>query len=139
MARLFRQMLFLVLFAAVPASLAAILHPKRPQWHRAQPTGEEIDLRTAQNLSEQILWVDARPRTDFEQAHIPGALLLNSEEWEGLLDPFLDQWKPGQTVVVYCSSSECERSKEVAERLHTEVQIPKVYVLKGGWKAWTQK
>jgi len=139
MARFLRQMVLLMLLAAVPASLAALWHPKRPQWHRAQPNGEEMDLSTALNLREQVVWVDARARSQFDEGHIPGALLLNSEEWEELLDPFLDHWKTGQTVVVYCSSSECERSKEVAERLHKEVQIPKVYVLKGGWKAWTQK
>ena len=123
----------LVLLALVPAALAAWVHPKRPDWHRAE---EGIDLTTALQWHEKVLWVDARPQDQYNAGHIPGALLLNSYEWEELLDPFLDQWKPGRTVVVYCSSADCDLSKEVAQRLRKEVQIPNVYVLKGGWQAW---
>jgi len=133
--RVIRQIMVLILLALLPAALAAWVHPKRPEWHRS---GEEVDLGTALQWREKVLWVDARPREQFDAGHIPNALLLNSYEWEELLDPFLDQWKSGQTVVVYCSSADCDLSKEIAQRLRKEVQIPNVYVLKGGWRAWLE-
>jgi len=132
--RLLRQMISLALLAVFPASVAAFIHPKRPEWHR--PAGDEVELSTARQWQEKVLWVDARPREQFDADHIPGALLLNSYEWEELLDPFLDHWKAGLTVIVYCGGENCDLSKEVAKRLREEVQIPDVHVLKGGWQAW---
>jgi rhodanese-related sulfurtransferase len=52
-----------------------------------------------------------------------------------LFPKFLDQWAPDQKVVVYCSASTCELSRDVAERLRKNSVSP-VFVLKGGWEAW---
>lgn len=136
MAGTFRMIITLLLLAALPAAVAAIIHPKRPKWERTLLSESEINLKTALDWNEKVLWVDARPREEFESGHIPGALLLNSYEWEQLLDPFLDAWNSNQKVVVYCRGEGCDLSTEVAQRLRKEVQIPNVYVLKGGWQAW---
>ena len=133
-----RQILALLLLAAIPALGAALVHPKRPQWDRQVLAEGEVDLRAAGEWKLKVLWVDARPREQFEAGHIPGALLLNSFEWEHLLDPFLDEWSRERVVIVYCDSVECDLSRQVAEKLRKEVQIPEVYVLKGGWKTWRE-
>ena len=85
---------------------------------------------------KHTLWVDARSRAEFERGHIPGAVLLNEQEWEGTLDAFLDAWRRDLKVVVYCSSASCDASHEVASRLKNEAQIANVFVLKGGWETW---
>ena len=125
-----RQALSLVLLALVPAAASAFFHPKRPAWK-----SDEITLATTRSWRENVLWVDARAQADFEKAHIPGAVLLNENTWDELLLDVL-RAAPGRALVVYCSSSRCQSSHEVARRLRDEVGLPHVYVLRGGWEAW---
>ncbi len=97
-------------------------------------SGLEIELASALEL-EGAVWVDARVDQDFESAHLPGALLLNEENWEFGFAPLLDVWVPGAPIVVYCSSESCLRSHHVAQRLRDELGVDDVYSLKGGWEA----
>ena len=82
-----------------------------------------------------MFWVDARSADDYAADHVPGAILLNLENWDQLFPKFLDEWSPDKKVVVYCSAASCDLSREVAERLRKN-SIPSVFVLKGGWEAW---
>ena len=132
---LIRKIIGILLLALLPALAAGFFHPKRPAWTRPV-AGNEIDLQTVQGWGSEVLWVDARARSEFQRAHIPGAVLLNEDEWERLLDGFLDAWKRDSRVIVYCSSASCEASQGVAARLKSEVRIDNVYVLKGGWETW---
>jgi rhodanese-related sulfurtransferase len=84
---------------------------------------------------ENVLWVDARSSDEYEADHVPGAILLNLENWDRLFPEFLDHWNPDKKIVVYCSVASCDLSREVAERLRKN-NIPFVFVLKGGWEAW---
>lgn len=95
----------------------------------------EVLLETALEWKDAF-WVDARPRREYETEHVPGALLLNEDEWNALLPDFLDIWQEDRPIVVYCSSLSCEASHAVAERMRRELALPKVFVLKGGWEAW---
>jgi len=132
---LVRRISGLLLVALVPAIFSGFLHPKRAAW--IKPDADNgIELAGTRQWGTDILWVDARPRTDFERAHIPGAVNLNEDEWEQLLDGFLDAWKRNFRVVVYCSSASCDASHEVAKRIKSETPITDVYVLKGGWESW---
>lgn len=87
---------------------------------------------------EKILWVDARPADAYAERHIPGAIPLNQNEWAEQLPALLQAWRPGMKVVVYCDSPACGASQAVALRLQQGVNLPDIYVLKGGWDAWTQ-
>ena len=82
------------------------------------------------------MWIDARPGGDYTAAHVPGALLLNTEEWDSLLPAVLNSWSPDRKVVVYCSKQTCGASREVARRLREEAGLKNVFVLTGGWEAW---
>ena len=96
---------------------------------------------SAAELSQALdewLMLDARSEGDFIQDHIPGALLLNEDDWEALLPEVFDAWAPGQRVVVYCGSEACQASEQVAVRLREEVGFDDVMVLKGGWDAWLE-
>ena len=136
---LLRQVGWLCLFSAIAALLTAAFHPRRPAWHQEEALAKgEVLLETAEGWGPSALWVDARPRPDYETAHAPGAIHLDLVNWAADFPQFLDRWQPGQRVVVYCSAASCHLAEEVAERLRKN-RIEPVTVLKGGWEAWVAR
>lgn len=136
-----RQGAALWAIALVPAILAALFHPRRALWNPDTLSEGEVSLEQALAWGESAIWLDARSRSDYEAAHVPGALLLNEDEWHELLEDFimLESERPGAPIVVYCDSRECGASKDVAERLRgEEFRFQNVHVLHGGWKAWRE-
>jgi rhodanese-related sulfurtransferase len=132
---LFKTGAWIATAALFPAGLAAFLHPKRPDFSEVQSI-PEIELSEVTTQPNGVLWVDARARRLFEKEHIPSAILLNFEEWDTLIDPFLDAWHGDKPTVVYCGKASCETSKEVAARLQRDARIDNIFVLKGGWETW---
>ena len=126
-----------MLLALFPAAATALWHPRRPPWTLDALGPDEIRLADAQNL-QNALWIDARARTFYEKDHIPGAVLLNEDEWNTLLPPLAMQWDPARPVVVYCDRVTCDSSHTVAARLRKELGATQVWVLKGGWQAWEE-
>ena len=136
-ARTLRQLALVLALALVPALVSGAW---QLQWRKQEPLAPgEVRLATARLWGDQVQWVDARARAKYERTHIPGALLLNEDEWEKLVGPFLDAWDADKTLVVYCDGGSCEASQAVAERIRTELKIGGVFVLKGGWAAWAGK
>ena len=91
--------------------------------------------------AEELLWVDARPRKDWEKDGLEGSVLVNDvEEWLDLEFEFLAKLNEGSRskVVVYCNQSGCGSSKYVAKRLRERFAQDfgfEVFVLEGGFKA----
>lgn len=135
---LFRQAFWLVLLAVPFGILTALWHPSAPTWDAAPLAAGEVRLATVLQW-EETLWLDARSRGEFEQGHIPGALLLNEDEWEELFFEVIMTWSPNQKIVVYCGGSQCEASARVAERLRLDLGEAEIFVLKGGWNEWIQE
>jgi rhodanese-related sulfurtransferase len=133
--KLVRQIGFLCLLSAVPALLSAAFHPRRPPWNQEALAPGEVTLATAEAWGAGTLWVDARPAASYAAGHAPGAVHLDLVNWEADLPKFLDQWQPGQRVLVYCSAASCHLAEEVAGRLRQN-RIEPVFVLKGGWESW---
>lgn len=127
-----RQLFALLGLALVPAIGAGVIQLKT---HVPDPV-PMVEAATVRSWGEKVLWVDARPRQEFEKGHIEGAVLLNEDEWGGLVAHFLNEWDPDKPIVVYCDGAGCQASKSVASRLLTELQLENVHVLKGGWKTW---
>ena len=101
-----------------------------------------VCLSTVRNWDESdILWVDARPRGQWEEDGIEGSVLVNDQEdWidleVGFMSKMIEQLKP--VVVVYCNQSGCGSSKYVANQLrkkHAEALGFQVFVLEGGVNA----
>ena len=135
-----REMLALFTVSAITALATWALHPGAPQWKQQvaqDPLG--ISLNSVGQSSTPVLWVDARALERFKESHIPGAIPLNEDLWDEQLVGFLDHWKPGVTVVVYCSAETCQVSKTVAHRLRDELAIDAVFFLEGGWEAWQRE
>jgi rhodanese-related sulfurtransferase len=129
------QALLIFLAATAFAGLTATIHPKRPSFPNRSSEPGEISLEEVQNWREPMLWVDARPESDYEAEHVPGAISLNPDNWSERLPHFLDGWRPAEKVVVYCSAASCDTAREIAERLRRSGVEP-VYHLKGGWESW---
>ena len=126
----------IVLLPAVLGLGNVVLNPNRPAWSEGALLEGELSLSGALSGTEKVLWIDARSAAEFASAKIPGAILLNEDQWGDLLPDFLSAWQPSMRVVVYCSSKKCHSSNEVAKRLRSEVGIVNVFVLKGGWEEW---
>lgn len=125
-----RESLILVLLAAAPALFA---------FHRLnESAGEvspgEVTLNDPRLPHEGFVWVDARPRSEYAEGHVTGAILLNEAEWDSQLADLFQAWQPPHPIIVYCDAG-CHTSAKVAERLR-ELGLEPVYVLKGGYEAW---
>lgn len=131
-----RQAVALAALATLPAAGAWMMAPK-PAAAVVKQDGM-IEPRAAADLGAAVLWVDARPRREFDQAHLPGALPLNEENWDALLPALLQEWTPARRLIVYCDGGTCQASKEVAARLRDAGLAP-VYVLRGGWPEWRKE
>lgn len=137
-----RQGASLWAIALLPAVLAGLFHPKRAVWSPEVLREGEVSLEQATAWGDDVTWIDARPRVDYETGHIPGAILLNEDEWDDLLQDFFmaESDRPGSPIVIYCDSRECGASKAVADRLRgEEFGFENVHVLHGGWKAWREE
>jgi rhodanese-related sulfurtransferase len=126
-----RQAIVILGIALAPAVFTAAFHPRRPAWEQAR--SGEVTIGTVQGWGSSVLWVDARPPSEYQAQHMPGAVPLSPENWDNDLPKFLDAWDSGRHVVVYCSSTSCELSHEVAKRLEKS-GLSNIYVLQGGWE-----
>jgi rhodanese-related sulfurtransferase len=134
-ARIVREAALLLAVALVPAVPWGF---KQVKVRATAPLGkDEVRLADAEQWGPAVIWVDARARTAYETKHIPGALLLNAEEWDALVPKFLDEWAPDKKTVVYGDTS--DGADTVAFRLREEMKIENVFVLHDGWDAWARR
>jgi len=129
--------LLLLCLALLPALGQAVYFHDRISWKQSARQ-DQITVSQARSLTGAVMWLDARPNDEFAAGHIPGAKLLNAEQWDSLLPDVLNAWTPDQKLIVYCSRQNCDASHEVARRLREEANLKNVFVLEGGWEAWQE-
>ncbi len=133
-----RQVLLLIGLAFLPALGQALYFRGNPAWQKAPEDSAPVTLAQAKSWGGAVLWIDARPEEEFVAGHVPEAMSLNEDNWNGLLPPVLAAWSPQRKLVVYCSRKSCNASHAVAERLRHETGLNNVYVLPGGWEEWEE-
>jgi rhodanese-related sulfurtransferase len=133
-----REVGLILLGALLLGGVTAAVHPKRPSFSGPPDDPNEITLAQTSAASAKILWVDARSESEFAAGHIPGALSLNFDNWPDAFPKFLDHYNPSQRVIVYCSASSCQLSREIAEKLRAS-GVTAAGFLKGGWEAWQKE
>lgn len=138
-----REVLILLACALFAATGTHYLHPRAPAWYLAEEPvpDDEITLEEiAAKWQGEVLWIDARPRDQYETGHVPGALLLNEQEVNQLLQEHFEKLQDNQKpVIVYCGGEACQASRKMKEYLKERLPIEEIHVLHGGWKAWSAK
>jgi rhodanese-related sulfurtransferase len=127
-----------LLIAVGLAGATAAIHPKRPSFLAPPPDPNEVTLAQIKQWAGTVLWVDARSESEFASEHVPDAICLNFDNWTEAFPKFLDRYNPGQRVVVYCSATSCQLSREIASKLRAG-GVADAYFLEGGWEAWKQQ
>jgi rhodanese-related sulfurtransferase len=137
-----RQIAMIVACAAAAGTASALLHPLAPPWFRTDEGGAgrwRITSEEAARLAaaSEVLWIDARPQADFDRGHLPGAMLLNPEEWGELMfenqDALLEAFS--HPVIVYADPADPIRAAEIGQRLRELLGLDPVHVLEGDWRA----
>ena len=131
------QALVILALTAVAATATNFWHPRAPAWYlNQQPLGEnEVTLADIEaRWKGEVLWIDARLRSEYDAGHVPGALLLNEQEADQLMfehfEKLQDNKKP---LIVYCSGAACQASRKMMQYLKDRLPIEEIYVLRGGW------
>jgi len=90
------------------------------------------------DVKGNVLWVDARSRSEWETNGLKGSILWNMDPKEdaNLFEAeALPHIAAAEMVVIYCGSEKCGTSREVAVRILRMDLGPPVKVLHGGWDA----
>ena len=99
-----------------------------------------IGTAEAEQLHEKAgtLFIDARKKEVFEAGHIPGAIHLGRSSFEADYPALETRLKAADTLVVYCTSRQCEDSSLVATKLE-QLGYKSVLVFEGGWAEWWKR
>lgn len=98
----------------------------------------KIHLEEAKVLFEsgRALFIDARSAGEYNDAHIPGAVLITVGEAPTKIPQLKDVLKD-KVLVPYCHGAGCHLSDKVAYSLF-DAGYKKVVIYFGGWPEWTQ-
>ncbi len=91
-----------------------------------------------QQVTEPVVWIDARPRKDWEANGLPGSILWNldaSEDAQAFEAEAMMKLIENPRAVVYCSNEDCGVSKQVADKVRALDPTYEVKALRGGWQA----
>ena len=112
--------------------------PTEKPAHVCNPDEIREDEICLADVKGKVLWVDARPRGEWEKNGVEGSILWNLEPGEDA-NLFEAEAAPhiaeAELVVVYCGSEKCGTSREVAGRIRRLGFGPEVKALHGGWDA----
>jgi rhodanese-related sulfurtransferase len=100
--------------------------------------GEVCLSRVIDDWQGKVIWVDARPRVDWQRDGVAGSVLWNLDETEDMQAFEAEaavRMMDGQRVVVYCNNENCGVSHQIAERIRKLDLGNEVWVLFGGWRA----
>jgi 3-mercaptopyruvate sulfurtransferase SseA len=90
----------------------------------------------AQKLDDPTtLFLDARPRSDYDAGHIRGALSFSSDDFPAAYTDLRDYLGEGVHIIVY--GDDVLSALRAAQFLQARGHAPRA--LEGGWKAWTER
>ncbi|MCX5752333.1 MAG: rhodanese-like domain-containing protein [Candidatus Krumholzibacteria bacterium] len=96
-----------------------------------------IDLEEARRVVESgVSVIDARRRDEYDEGHIPGAILFDYYDMGTYRDRVLPLLSNEGEIMVYCSEITCEDSELLANELYL-LGFTKLLVFKGGFAEWS--
>ncbi|MGV3774531.1 MAG: rhodanese-like domain-containing protein [Verrucomicrobiales bacterium] len=84
--------------------------------------------------SKTNIVLDVRTRKEFEEGHIPGAILIDFRSAD--FEKQIQKLDPNKTYLVHCAVG--GRSAQACEKLE-KIRFANVYNLEGGFKAWEKE
>lgn len=133
MPALIKELCLIITLTAVGVAYSLISGQAPAPWVVAELEAGEIRFEDATTI--EPIWVDARPESDYNEAHIEGAISLNENNWDDALFNLMGLWlEAPRPIVVYCASESCGTSKRIAERLRADLADAEIYSLFGGWQ-----
>jgi len=130
-----KRILILIFLSCMMGMILWVSHPKVPAYQQGKLAEGGI-LLSGISQNEAVLWLDARTEEEYRSGHIPGAILLNLENFDALVDIVLEAYDPDKLTIVYCSEEKCQSSRKISGILLQEFELENVYFLEGGWEAW---
>ena len=88
-----------------------------------------------------VVWVDARPRADWEKSGVSGSMLWNldpAEDMQAFEAEAVARIAANPRVIVYCGDENCGVSRQVADRIRALDLGAQISVLRGGWRALSE-
>ncbi len=85
-----------------------------------------------------VVWVDARPRAEWEKSGVEGSILWNldpAEDMQAFEAQAVMRIAENPRVIVYCGDENCGVSRQIAARIDSLGLGAEVSVLHGGWRA----
>lgn len=135
-----REVAILLALSLLGAAGTHLLHPRAPAWHEVEEPLRDDEVTwdlIRERWGGEVLWIDARPRAQFERGHIPGAINISEQELEAqLFDNLLLLQDTRKPVVIYCDTGACQASRKLRAYLVERLPILEFHVLRGGWSAW---
>lgn len=96
-----------------------------------------IDLEEARRMVEGgASVIDARRKDEYDEGHIPGAILFDYYDMGTYRDRVLAVLSNESEIMVYCSEATCEDSELLAKELYL-LGFTKLLVFKGGFAEWS--
>ncbi len=85
--------------------------------------------------SGNVLFVDGRDQTLFEEGHIKGAVSLPVNRFDTVIEAFIKKYPLSTRIVTYCSGRECQDSHKLAQDL-LEAGYTNISVFIDGFPGW---
>ncbi|UCF05786.1 MAG: hypothetical protein JSV33_01755 [bacterium] len=79
--------------------------------------------------------IDSRTAEEYEEGHIPGAILLDYYDMGRYLDEVIPRLPAQEEILIYCAGPDCEDSELLARELYM-MGFRKLLVFEGGWEEW---
>lgn len=136
----FAQLLIIGSVSSMAAGASWLLkgEPEEPQPFLCDPEAIAEDEVCLADVEYGALWIDARPRADWEKNGVEGSILWNfdpAEDAQTFESEAVIHIIGAPQVVVYCESEACGTSRQVADLIKKLDLGPPVKVLYGGWNA----
>ena len=84
-----------------------------------------------------VLFIDARPETEFISGHIKNAKSLPYNAFDDWVEDFITTVDPETEIITYCSGPLCSQAVEVAEML-LGMGYENISYFPGGMQAWME-
>jgi rhodanese-related sulfurtransferase len=103
------------------------------------PSGARLDISLIDAkklfLEHTAVFIDARPKEDFEKGHVKGAKSLPWRDVDRKFIAVTGNIPDNATIITYCDGETCELSHHLANFL-IEAGFNHVRVLVNGWTKW---